>query len=141
MGFSSLTSRFLRRLAVEPDLDLRPYFGVASFETPMEQKNGDFIKSLTGRGPTESRVVPSMTLDSYTGSGFTMFFASPVQFGEVTFLDIESNFEGGWDGVHSDWGQTLGPIIVPVNLNGTVVDFYLYQTDFEEIGLVEWKVS
>lgn len=140
MGFSSITSRFIRRVLAETDLDLRPYFGVASAWTPIEEKNSDFIKALAGRGPTESRVVPSMILNAPSNSGLGMYFASPVQFGEVVFLDVESNFEGGWDGVHNDWGQTFGPIIVPVDINGTMVDFYLYQTDFEDLGVVEWSV-
>jgi hypothetical protein len=70
-----------------------------------------------------------------------MYYAYPVSYGEADFLDIESNFQGGWDGAHGDYGQTLGPIIVPVDFNGTTVNFYLYQTDYDELGSVTWRAT
>lgn len=138
MGFMSIASRF-RRHAVAAAIT--PYFGLGPWEIPQEAKNGDFIKALSNRGPTASRLHPSFTLNAVTGSGNTFYYAYPVSYGEATFLDVESTFEGGWDGASGDWGQTLGPIIVPVDIDGVMIDFYLYQTDYEELGLVEWSVS
>lgn len=143
MGFMSISSMFRRRggAAAPPPSNILPYFGVASVNLTQAQKNGAFIKGLTNRGPTASRVNPSFTLNAPSGSGLTMYYAYPVSYGEATFLDIQSNFQGGWDGAHGDYGSTMGPIIVPVDFNGTTVNFYLYQTDWEELGQVEWSVS
>lgn len=136
MGFMSISSRFRRRM----DDAIYPYFGTAPWDLTQPQKNGAFIKSLGSRGLTADRNNASFTLDCPSGSGLTMYYAYPVAYGQATFLDVESTFEGGWDGASGDWGQTLGPIIVPVDINGVMVDFYLYQTDFEELGSVEWSV-
>lgn len=142
MGFMSITSMFRRRGGAPlPPSNILPYYGLASVNTPMSGKNSDFIKALQFRGPNASRVNPSFTLDAPAGSSMSMFYAYPVEYGEATFLDIQSNFQGGWDGAHGDYGSTLGPIVVPVNFNGAIVNFYLYQTDWEDLGRVEWSVS
>lgn len=144
MGFMSLTSMFRRRGGSSgplPPSNIFPYYGVASADLTQEQKNGEFIKGLTYRGPTASRANPSFTLNTPSGSNLTMFYAYPVEYGEATFLDVQSNFQGGWDGAHGDYGSTMGPIIVPVDFNGAVVNFYLYQTDWPELGQVEWSVT
>jgi hypothetical protein len=74
-----------------------------------------------------------------------MYYAYPVSYGQAVFTDITpivgSNFQGGWDGAHGDSGGTLGPIIVQVNINGTNVPFYFYQTDYPNNGEMLWKVD
>lgn len=137
MSFMCVTSKFRRRASA----GILPYYGLGPWDIPQSSKNEALIKSLSNRGPTASRENPSFTLDAKTGSGMTMYYAYPVAYGEATFLDVESNFEGAWDGALGDWGQTYGPIIVPVMVDGKSVDFYLYQTDYEELGSVEWRVS
>lgn len=141
MGFMSINSMFRRRGSNAPPSNITPYYGVASANLTQAQKNGTFIKSLANRGYTPDRLNPSFTLSAPSGSKLTMYYAYPVSYGEATFTDVASNFQGGWDGAHGDNGNTLGPIIVPVDFNGTTINFYLYQTDWPELGTVEWKVT
>lgn len=143
MGFMSIQSLFKRRAASgvgqpQPS-NIFPYFGVAQTRT-QAQKDGAFILSLPSRGPTASRANPSFTLNAPTAD-LTMYYAYPVSYGEATFLDIASNFQGGWDGAHGDFGATLGPIIVTVLISGVPVSFYLYQTDYANLGSVQWSAT
>lgn len=138
MALNSLLSVFRRR-AAPVQQDIFPFFGVAA---PVAQsaKNSAFILALTGRGPTASRQCPSFTLDS-AGNNQTMYYAYPVSYGQAIFTDVAAGYQGGWDGAHGDYGQTLGPITVTVTINGSPVDFYLYQTDYPNLGSVEWSVT
>jgi hypothetical protein len=119
--------------------NILPYYGVSAV-VDQSAKTGDFILALPHRGPTPDRLNPSFILNAPTPD-LTMYYAYPVAYGEATFLDVQANFQGGWDGAHGDYGSTLGPLIVPVTIDGHVVNFYLYQTDWEGLGEIEWSVS
>lgn len=139
MGLYSLSSIFRRRTAAGAPTDILPYFGVG-LVVPRAQKTSALILGLSGRGPTASRVCPSFTLAT-NDNQHTMYYAYPVSYGQALFLDVAAGYQGGWDGATGDFGQTLGPIIVPVMVNGVSVDFYLYETDYPNLGSVEWSVS
>ena len=112
-----------------------PYYGIASSTAPI---NAALILSLSGRGPNASRVMDALTLTS--GENESMYYAYPVSYGEATFLDIDSKMEGGWDGVFYNTTGALGPATVNVSLNGSTIPFYLYKTDWPDLGLCHWKV-
>lgn len=119
---------------------IRPYYGVAPVTST---KDGNFILSLPGRGPSASQVA-TFTLDSGApGSGLTMFFAYPVAYGLTKFEDAATpGFYGGWDGAKGDPTDPSkwGPITVPVDIGGgNMIDFYLYQTDYDGLGSVTWN--
>ncbi len=139
MGQNSLTSIFRRRVSQAEPTNILPYFGVAATTTPA-QKNAAFILALPSRGPTPSRANPSFTLNADTNAK-TMYYAYPVSYGQAVFTDIAAQFQGGWDGAHADFGQTLGPIIVPVMVGGVSVNFYLYETDYPNLGSIEWSAA
>lgn len=143
MGFMSLTSVFRRRGSNVPlpPSNIFPYFGLGPASMSQSEKNSDFIKGLQYRGTEASRNHSGFVLDAPSNSGMSMCYAYPVSYGQATFLDVESNFQGGWDGAHGDYGSTLGPIVVDVNFDGAIVPFYLYQTDWEDLGRVLWSVS
>ncbi len=137
MGLNSAMCAFHRRRAATATLE--PYYGVGPVVS-MASKNAAFITALPHRGPNTNRLNPSFTLDTETNQQ-TMYYAYPVSYGQAVFTDIAQQFQGGWDGAHGDFGQTLGPIIVPVMVGGDSVDFYLYQTDYPNLGSVEWSVT
>lgn len=144
MAFMSLVSSFRRRSgggSTPAPTNILPYYGVANAFLTQAQKNGTFIKGLANRGPTPDRLNPNLTLNAPTGSGLAYYYAYPVSYGEAIFTDTSNGYQGGWDGAHGDNGNTLGPIVVPVNLNGTVVNFYLYQSDWEELGQMTFTVT
>ncbi len=69
---------------------------------------------------------------------------SPVGAGEITFFDMGANLEGGWGGAtwaEGDIGTEFGPITVQRTNGGVTSDWYLYRTDFEELGLVEFSLT
>lgn len=149
MSFMSLQPSFWRRATQDggapPPSNIYPYYGVA-VDPGQPSKNSAFILGLAYRGPNADRTFPSpgFSLDAPTGSNLSMFYAYPVSYGEAVFTDLSpggGGFQGGWDGAHGDYGSTLGPIIVPVTISGTVVNFYLYQTDYSELGQMTFSVS
>lgn len=115
-----------------------PYYGVANMNLT---KNEAFILALSNRGPTANRIA-LFTLDAGdAGSGLKMYFAYPVSYGEATFTDTSNGFQGGWDGVTNDPFNWTGPTTINVTVDGLPVPFYLYGTDFDGIGVVQWSVS
>ena len=135
---SGLRSIFRRRVVAGAPAGILPYYGVATMRS-VASKTGAFILSLSNRGPTANRLNPSFFLDA-EGTD-TMYYAYPVSYGQATFTDLGAQLQGGWDGAHSDFGVTLGPIIVSVTIDGTPVPFYLYQTDYNNVGPVSWSVT
>lgn len=75
------------------------------------------------------------------GANQFMYWASPVDFGPVQFLDLDSMFVGGWDGAHGLIGFpsniTTGPRVVTVNN----ILYNLYRTDFAGLGYVPWQIQ
>lgn len=126
MGFAGVTIVATRRESTLARV--APYYGIASGSAPQDQ---DLIKSLGNRGAKGTGefnfAIDALGPDSY------QFYATPVKFGEVQFLDDNSAFVGGWDGSNA---PAYGPIIVPVELEegGGTVDFYLYRTDHPNLG-------
>jgi len=120
---------------------IRPYYGVAPVTST---KDGIFIAGLPSRGASAS-LVGTVTMDSGApGSGQTMFYAYPVAYGLAKFEDAGTpGFYGGWDGAQGDPTDPTkwGPITVNVDEGGTIVPFYLYQTDWDGLGSVTWLVS
>lgn len=107
-----------------------PYFGTASASATMDSA---LILGLQFRGPTPDRLNPAFTLTS--GPNVSMYYAYPASYGFATFLDTDSQMEGGWDGAFFDTTGALGPITVDVG--GT--PYYLYKTDWPDLGLCHWK--
>ena len=112
-----------------------PYYGLGSSTATLDAA---LILGLSGRGPTASRALDSWTITS--GPNESMYYAYPVAYGEATFLDTDSQMEGGWDGVFYNTTGELGPATINVTINGVVVPFYLYKTDWPDLGLCHWKV-
>lgn len=120
-----------------------PYFGAAPV-VGQAAKNSAFILALPQRGPTADRKNPGALMNSFDMQT-TMYYAYPVSYGQAVFTDITpvggSYMQGGWDGATGDGGVTLGPIVVPVNISGTTIDFYFYQTDYPNNGEMLWRVD
>ncbi len=83
----------------------------------------------------------SFTLTS--GAGEYMYFATPVSHGLVTFTD-SLGFAGGWDGAtwpnDGNIGTTDGPVVLNIAHNGDTSDWYVYRTDFPQLGTQTFKV-
>lgn len=138
MGLNSMQSVFRRRASAGQPAGILPYFGVGPVVS-QANKTAALILALPSRGPTADRSNLAFTLDTEDNL-HTMYYAYPVSYGQAIFLDVSAGYEGGWDGAHGDFGQTLGPITVNVTVSGVVVPFYLYQTDYPNLGSVLWRV-
>ena len=114
-----------------------PYYGVAPVNSV---KNAALITSLSGRGSVGD-LVAAFTLTS--GVNQTMFFAYPVSYGLARFEDQAAlGFYGGWDAATGDpLAGATGPATVNVTVGGVSVPFYLYQTDFPNLGTVTWHAT
>lgn len=94
---------------------------------------------MSGRGPNGDKTMSLLELT--TGPGQSMFYAYPASYGYATFLDLDSQMEGGWDGAFFMTTGDLGPITVNVNVAGVgVVPFYLYKSDWPNLGYTRWQV-
>ena len=72
------------------------------------------------------------------GHGQYMYWVTLVELGPMQFYDRESMFIGGWDGAHGFPDVlTTGPRTIA--LNG--LDYYLYRTDYMNLGRVPWQVQ
>lgn len=123
-----------------------PFFGTgpalpANFDT--------FVNALPNRG-TQGNVNVNMTLDA-AGADVYMYFAYPKTYGLAQFFDVASNFYGGWGGAGnsgqgpSTASSTAGddiPLEVTVTINGVPTAFYVYRSDFDNLGNgYNWVVS
>lgn len=114
---------------------ITPFYGVASSTST---RNAALILSLSSRGPNGDRKMNPCPMTS--GPGQSYWYAYPVSYGQATFVDLSNGFEGGMDGASGDGGITLGPITVPVVIDGVTIPFYLYQSDKTNLGLTSWDV-
>ena len=116
-----------------------PYAGIVNPAAPLTEA---LILGLTIRGTVEDRTggfttANPLLLESQ-GTSQTMMYAYPASYGFATFLDIESNFTGGWDGAVA---PAMGPATVNVTIGGNVVPFYVYKTDYPNLGPVTWSIT
>ena len=117
-----------------------PYFGAAPTAAVI---NEALITGLAQRGTTATRVMSTLQIiDSPTTASY---YAYPASYGPAIFTDLGNMFQGGWDGANKDVGTTLGPVTVPVMVDGVSVNFYVYQTDYPNISPLSnptnWAVS
>lgn len=131
MGFQSTQSRYKATLPA-------PFYGMSTLEVATPA----MVLALSGRFPVPITITRDFTLNAPTGSGLYMYFASPVSYGLVQFLDVESTFIGGWDGAQNNPYDLYGPITLNITVpDGSIVPFYVYRTDFSELGSVHWQSS
>jgi hypothetical protein len=133
MGIASINVTAIR--ASSTLARIAPYYGAANVNST---KDENLIKSLQYRGNRSTRNF-NFAIDAQ-GTSTSMFYAYPKIFGTAEFLDVQSQFVGGWDGANP---PNLGPLEVPVTLDGEVIVFYLYKTDHTNLGAAavnEWSV-
>ena len=116
-----------------------PYAGIVNPAAPLTEA---LILGLTIQGTVADRTggfttANPLLLESQ-GMSQTMMYAYPASYGFATFLDIESNFTGGWDGAVA---PAMGPATVNVTIGGNVVPFYVYKTDYPNLGPVTWSIT
>lgn len=116
-----------------------PIFGVG----PIGVRNDPEIERyLTSNLPS---LVDNQRFTLTAPSGQFMYFCHPASLGIAKFVDVATNFEGGWDGASwpddGDVGEQYGPIAITRITNGVQADWYLYRTDFDGIGTFTYEVS
>ena len=132
------TAVFAVTVAAE-SVPIYPYAGIVNPAAPMTEA---LILGLTIQGTVADRTggfttANPLLLESQ-GMSQTMMYAYPASYGFATFLDIESNFTGGWDGAVA---PAMGPAAVNVTIGGNVVPFYVYKTDYPNLGPVKWSIT
>jgi hypothetical protein len=137
MGFQNIMcSKRVRKLGISIS-SIAPFYSVGAV-VPMASKTSAFIQALSNRAVAGTRAA---TIVMTSSANQTMYYAYPVSYGQALFMDSTTGFTGGWDGVHGDGGMTMGPIIVDVDVSGTIVPFYLYETDWPNLGLMTWTIT
>lgn len=127
------------------DAGIKPFYGVAAM--PADGLNGiaALVPTLSNRGPNASKVIPDIALCQAAGQ--YLWCAYPKAYGLATFTDKTNNFPGGWDGANSPVngaGSYTGPKEVSITINGQVVPFYVYRTDYAGLGCPpenNWSVA
>jgi hypothetical protein len=132
-----------------PSASPAPYWGVG----PALPTNWTtFVTGLTQ--------APALTVDGKyqvsfdsIGAKAYMYFAYPASHGEATFFDKLSQFFGGWGGAgNSGPGPSSAsntqykdvPVTATVTINGTPIEFFIYRTDFANLGTAaqnQWAVT
>lgn len=104
--------------------------------------NEALVLGLANRSADPQTIVRDFWLNAPTGTGFYMYWASPVSAGQVQFFDVESQFTGGWDGANDNPYEIYGPITLNITTpSGLVVPYYVYRSDYSELGNVHWQTS
>jgi hypothetical protein len=94
--------------------------------------------------PIEITETTSITLSVDLASQYG-FFSYPVALGEATFVDQAVGLPGGWDGAtwpdDGNIASTFGPKIIVRELNGIQTEWFVYRTDWTNIGQVDYTVT
>jgi hypothetical protein len=111
-----------------------------------------FVNALAYRG-TPGSLDASVNIDAI-GTSTYMYWASPKSLGLAQFFDVFSNFYGGWGGAGNSGqgpsnatinnGGSDTPVEANVMINGTSVPFYIWRTDYPNMGPAsgnKWTVS
>lgn len=109
------------------------------------------VNGLPNRGSsgdlTNTFELESMGTNSYC------WYAYPKSYGLAQFFDPLSNFTGGWGGAGaagdgaSDATNAAGvdtPVTASVTINGVAVDFYIYRSEHQNLGVAsanKWVVQ
>lgn len=130
MGFQASVQTFRARISAA---SIAPYYGLSTEVNITEA----LVLGLSNRGNVGTNDF-TFTLNAAPGSGLFMFYAYPVDFGASQFLDHDSGFYGGWDGANNDiWNGPYGPVTITVQ----GIPFYVYRTDYEDLGSKTWTVN
>lgn len=105
---------------------VQPFYGTGLVGAPL---NEALVKSLQHRGDPGTLNF-DFAIDA-NGMTTSMFYAYPKSFGQAEFVDAQNGFIGGWDGASSSGN---GPTEVTVHIKGYAIDFYLYKTDWPNLG-------
>ena len=135
MGFQGVQIYYHAKPAAVPVI--APYYGLSTLEVATEA----MILNLAYRGPTAGVVDATIHLNASVGSGMYQFYAYPAAYGPAKFYDIDSGFYGGWDGANNDFMNIWGPLTIDVTVAGNKVPFFVYRTDYPDLGSCNWTVS
>lgn len=119
---------------------LQPVFGVGPIGIRSDSQIQEF---LSEEAPNLST---GFTFSLVSNLGEYMYFTHPVSLGIARFFDLDSGFEGGWDGASwpddGDIGTVYGPIVVQrLDSSGNTSDWYLYRTDFDGLGEINYRIE
>ena len=119
------------RFGVGPYNLLKPDFLLLRNQNIQEQIR-EYMPNLVEGSNTQASITVSVQINLYA------YYIHPASFGTAIFENVDNGYIGGWDG--ASWGDsdatgfeipnTLGPIPVPININGTIVEHKLYRMDF-----------
>lgn len=117
------------------DAGIMPFYGVAAIPANGATGIAAMVPTLSNRGPNASRIIPEIALCQ--GAGQYLWLAYPKSYGLATIVDLTNNLPGGWDGAKSPTngaGSYTGPLEVNVTVGGQSVPFYVYRTDYSNLG-------
>lgn len=115
-----------------------PFYGVSTDAIATEAT----VLGLQNRFTGVLTLTHDFTLNAATGSGLYLYFAYPTELGLCQFFDVDSQFIGGWDGAQDNPYELQGPITLNVTTpSGLVMPFYVYRTDYPELGNTHWQTS
>lgn len=116
---------------------MTPYYGAGPATAVI---NAALVTALPNRGPATSRLMNPCVMT--TGVGESMYYAYPTSYGQALFTDNSNGFQGGMDGATGDPTLgAMGPLTINVMMNGVSTPFYVYKSDWPNLGIVSWNVS
>ena len=131
MGFQSTQSTYKPKI-------LAPLYGTSTQEVADEA----MVLGLANHFADPLSLAHNFTLSAPNGSGLYLYFAYPVSLGLAEFYDNDSQFTGGWDGANNDPYSVYGPIILNITVaSGAIVPFYVYRSDYSDLGTTTWTSS
>lgn len=117
------------------DNEIYPYYG----KGPAGMRTANFILGLSGRGDNARR---QNKFELELCEGEKGYYAYPVSYGQGTFVNLDNNFTGGWEGSpNAVAGDVYVPDIVAVPVGDSFIDFYIYESDYAGLGVIRTEVQ
>lgn len=115
------------------DIPSYPQYGLATYsvDTPEEIDDLQYASATTENH--------EFTLT--TGEGEYGYFAYPADLGTATFVDQSVGMAGGWDGATWPADGSIGTTYGPLTVQKDGVDWYVYRTDFANLGTKTFSVT
>lgn len=112
-----------------------PYYG----KGPAGMRTANFVLGLPGRGEKADR---RNVFELELCEGEKGYYAYPVSYGKGQFFDLNTGMSGGWESSPDNMGGDVfepDTVMVPVG-DGKTEPFYVYETDYDGLGVIRFEV-
>lgn len=114
----------------------RVCYGVAAMPTTVDS---DFVMGLTTKNLATSRANSNVNYNA--GEGQYLWYCVPTRLGKCSFIDNGTGLKAALGTVDSSGAQVENATISVTNASGYTENYYVYRSDYSNLGSLSIKVS